>query len=242
MIIDVSKWQGAIDWPAVGGEGGVTCAIMRCTLGATGTDIQYARNWSESARAGIPRRGAYHYVITNVSASLQLGNILAVTGGDFGNEPFTVDVERTSAERVAMAGGWPFPKAAYTNMLLELTSRLAQRARVRIYTNKTEWQAMTTQPAWAANYGLHVAGYPADPNNTVYRPFVPAPWVDWTMWQFSSTGRVAGIASNVDLNRDRVVEPVVVPPSPPPPVDTGAIAQVIRLIDEAGAGLKGLVS
>jgi len=32
-IIDVSRWQGLIDWRRVRAEGGVTCAIIRCTMG-----------------------------------------------------------------------------------------------------------------------------------------------------------------------------------------------------------------
>ncbi len=206
-FIDVSKWQGAIDWPRVANEGGVTCAVMRATLGATGFDDRFDANWQGSRVAGIARRGVYHYVITSAPAAGQLNNILATTGGDFGTEPVTLDVERTSAEVKAMQAGWQFPKTAYTAMLLELVNGLAQRVPVRIYTSKWEWLAMTTMPAWAASYPLWVAGYPLDPNNTAYRPAVPAPWADWTVWQYTADGHVPGITGAVDMSREKVVTP-----------------------------------
>lgn len=220
MIIDVSRHNGIIDWPRVRNEGGVDCAIVRATLGSTGVDDRFAANWQSSGAAGISRRGVYHYVITGVPAAAQLANILATTGGDFGNEPATLDVERTRAEVQAMAAGWRFPVAAYTAMLFELAHALRMHTPVRLYTSKWEWEAMTNRPAWAANFPLWVAGYPNDPESTTYRPLVPAPWADWTMWQYSSTGRVPGIAGNVDLNRERAGQP----PTPPPPTDTQAVA------------------
>jgi len=180
-------------------------------MGSTGYDDRYAENWQGAADSGIPRVGAYHYVITNVAATSQLQNILRVTGGDFGSEPFTVDVERTNAERTAMQNGWIFPKASYTAMLAALCQALRVYTPVRIYSSAIEWRTMTTGPLWAAGFPFHVAAYPFDPNSTTYRPDVPYPWTDWTLWQYSSSGRVPGIVGDCDLNRERAA-----PPAPPP--------------------------
>lgn len=223
-IIDISRHQGLIDWPRVRHEGGVTYAIIRATLGAAGRDDRYAANWRESGWAGIPRRGAYHYQVTEASGPSQLENILRVTGGDFGNAPFVVDVERTAAERQAMAAGWLFPIARYTEQLRVVCFGLRERGMaVHIYSNYWEWRTITTQPAWAAEFGFHVAAYPFDPDDSTYRPRVPAPWVDWATWQYSSTGRVAGIAGNVDLNRERVPAPPPVPAPVPVPDHLAAV-------------------
>lgn len=206
-IIDVSRHNGAIDWPRARAEGGVECAIIRATLGSTGVDERYAENWRESGWAGVPRRGVYHYVIAGVSAAAQVHNILAATGGDFGTEPVTLDVERTRAQVQAMKAGWQFPVAAYTAMLFELAHALRMHTPVRLYTSKWEWLAMTTEPAWAANFPLWVAGYPTDPESPTYKPAVPSPWADWSIWQYSSTGRVPGLAGDVDLSRERAAAP-----------------------------------
>ena len=98
-IIDVSRWQGTIDWDRVKASG-VETAIIRATIGAMGIDSQYDRNWAESRRVGIAHRGVYHYVITEDSAAAQAQNILRVTGGDFGDEPLTLDCEPRSDEGV----------------------------------------------------------------------------------------------------------------------------------------------
>ena len=110
-----------------------------------------------------------------------------------------------------MAAGWRFPKEQYTWTLNALCHDLLAHTPVRIYSNKWEWEAITLQPSWAREFGFHVAAYPDNPDSLTYRPQVPAPWNDWEMWQYSSTGRLPGIAGNVDLNRERV------PVSNPPP-------------------------
>jgi GH25 family lysozyme M1 (1,4-beta-N-acetylmuramidase) len=46
-------------------------------------------------------------------------------------------------------------------------------------------------------YGLWVP----DPSN--YHPIIPPPWKDWTLFQYSWTGKVPGITGDVDLNRFR---------------------------------------
>lgn len=220
-IIDVSRHQGLIDWPRVRHEGGVDYAIIRATMGATGRDDRYAENWRESGWAGVPRRTIYHYQVTEASGASQLENILRTTGEDFGNEPVVVDGERTAGERGAMAAGWVFPKVRYTEQLRVVCFGLRERgARVRIYSNYWEWIAITTQPSWAAEFGFHGAGYPVIPCDLTYELMVPPPWTDWEMWQCSSTGRVPGIAGNVDLNRERVA------PAPPEPPATGHVARL----------------
>jgi lysozyme len=208
-IIDLSRWQGKPDWARVRAAG-VTTAIMRCCTGGTGVDSEYARNWRESALAGIPRRGTYAYVITGIPAAEQVANILRVTGGDFGTEPLTLDCERTKSERDAMAGGWVFPKNAYTSMVWDMLHALTPHAPngLRIYTSANEWAAITSQPAWAVWYPLWVAHY----NDHVAQPDCPRGWA-WARWQYSCTGHVDGIDGAVDLNRERVVTPV---PSPDP--------------------------
>ena len=221
MIIDVSRHNSYIAWPKVVAAG-VTRAIIRATMGSQGIDVRFSANWEQSRAAGIPRRGVYHYVTTATSPQLQHDHIMNVTGGDLGTEPMVLDVERTEAERLAMANGWQFPKAAYTDMLFKLATKLRENGPVMIYTNATEWRTMTTQPAWAAQYPLWAAAWGTAP------PVVPAPWADWRMWQYSNVGQVAGIVGNVDLSRENVI----VPP---------AVDQVALAVSEHARAILGLV-
>ncbi len=210
-IIDVSRWQGVIDWPTVRAAG-VETAIIRATLGATGVDSEYRRNWSGARAAGIPNRGVYHYVITSNIAQAQVANILQTTGGDFGNEPLTLDCEPTETER--QAGN--FPKAAYTAMVRQMLDLLTPVVAVRIYTSASAWAFVTTEPEWAIPFLEWLADY-----RNVPSPALPAHVTTWRRWQYSSTGRVAGIVGDVDLNRDNA-------PAPPLPVPTGDLDMADR--------------
>lgn len=201
--IDISVWQGEIDWERLAPQ--VDELLVRATMGATGVDTRYAANWRESGWAGIARRGAYHYVTTGVPWGWQRENILRTTGGDFGNVPFTLDCERTAIERERMAAGWRFPREQYTSDLYELCESLRAEvpAGLRLYSNYYEWMTITTQPAWARDFGLHIAGYPAVVSLT-RPPRIPPPWStlprdeQWAAWQYTASGRLPGIAGNVD--------------------------------------------
>ena len=58
--IDVSKYQGDIDWSAVTGSG-VKFAWIKATEGGDYADEKFAANWAAAKAAGVPR-GAYHFV------------------------------------------------------------------------------------------------------------------------------------------------------------------------------------
>jgi Lyzozyme M1 (1,4-beta-N-acetylmuramidase) len=226
LIIDVSKWQGIIDWPKVK-MAGVESVKIRATMGGSGLDYMYRTNWARSRDVGIPDRGPYHYVTTSVMAADQVNNILRTTGGDFGSA-ITLDCERTDAEREASAAGWVFPKAEYTSRVRAMIDLLEARgAKVEIYTSKREWEAITTQPSWAKNYPLHVAAYPLDPNDPFYRPPVPIGW-PWTLWQYTFQGHVDGILGNVDMSR-RNLTPA---PNPDIPRFLTKVAELRTLIQE----------
>jgi lysozyme len=57
--IDVSKYQGEIDWDAAR-RGGVAFAFLKSTEGGDRVDAAFLRNWKAAAAAGVPR-GAYHF-------------------------------------------------------------------------------------------------------------------------------------------------------------------------------------
>ena len=57
--IDVSKYQGDIDWSAVA-PSGVDFAFIKATEGGDHADERFVDNWEAAGAAGLPR-GAYHY-------------------------------------------------------------------------------------------------------------------------------------------------------------------------------------
>jgi hypothetical protein len=226
---DISRHQGDVDMGRLSES--VDELIMRCTLGHTGVDDRFAQYWRESGWEHIPIRAVYLLPIVELDARGHLANLRRVTGGDYGNGKIVIDVERRTLDRERMATGWRWPKEQFTDMILDLAFQLKRdSAGVRFYSNKTEWETMTTTPLDAKQFGFHVAGYPFLTPQTfesmakmlgVYQPRLPSPWLTWEAWQCASTGRLPGIAGNVDLNfiRNGVV--------PVPPIDPAA-ARVLR--------------
>lgn len=71
--IDVSHYQGRIDWGEVARSGDVSFAYVKATEGAGYVDDCYLRNLYGAKRVGIPV-GVYHFFSPSASALVQLEN------------------------------------------------------------------------------------------------------------------------------------------------------------------------
>jgi lysozyme len=207
--IDVSRFQGIIGWKQVGqtklrfafvqasrGSGG-DCLVASDRCGA---DETYERNYRKAKEVGL-RVGAYHRAFASgstpqaaredarVEANLFIAVVGKVRSADL--RP-AIDVEipfddMTAASLRAWIKAW--------NSRVE--KKLGQKP--IIYTNASSWSATgdTTSfaelghPLWVANFDVR-------------KPLVPARnWggEGWSIWQYTSSGRVKGIEGNVDKNR-----------------------------------------
>lgn len=91
--IDVSKYQGKIDWDVVAAHNPkVRFTGIRATINWGYTDGWFQRNWSEAKRVGILRT-AYHVVYPGESADRQISHLLNTVGSDLGELPLSLDVE-----------------------------------------------------------------------------------------------------------------------------------------------------
>jgi MYXO-CTERM domain-containing protein len=184
--IDVSKWQGSINWSAVAGDG-VKFAIIRVSDGLGYHDEYFAQNWAGAKANGIIR-GAYQFFRSDDDPIAQ-ADLLVDTMGPLepGDLPPVADVESTDG----------VGNAARADRLRQWLDRVEQRTGVRpiIYTGGYFWQDNVGQDF--SQYPLWHAGYTGgDCPSTVANQ-----WPDWTFWQYSSSGSVAGISGNVDVNR-----------------------------------------
>ena len=68
--IDISKWQGPINWASVK-SAGTQFAYIKATEGGDHVDERFLENWDGAGRAGVPR-GAYHFVFWCRSAEDQM--------------------------------------------------------------------------------------------------------------------------------------------------------------------------
>lgn len=184
--IDVSRWQGTINWDRVANDG-VEYAFIRISDGLTHVDGQFDRNWSEAKRVGI-RRGAYQFFRPHLSAAAQAELFLNMMGPlEPGDLPPVIDIETTSGLSKAQV-------AARSKEWIDIVES-ATGVKPIIYTSGFFFRDEVGSPSWAEDYMLWVAHY------TTGCALTPQPWDMWTFHQFTDNGPVDGINGGVDTNR-----------------------------------------
>lgn len=180
--IDVSHWQGTIDWNAVAANG-VEFAFIKATEGGDYVDPRFAANWDGARQAGVVR-GAYHFFRPQTDAVAQAAHFLATVHLSPGDLPPVLDVEVTDGRSADVV-------AEGVRTWLREVERATGRRPI-VYTRASFWTAQVGgglggYPLWVAHYG-------------VSSPNIPGGWSGWTFWQHSDAGRVNGIGGDVDLN------------------------------------------
>lgn len=179
-IIDVSEYQGKIDWEAV--KPHIDGAILRCGYGmdfARQDDSFFRRNADECTRLGIPFGVyLYSYADTEEKAASEADHVLRLVKGYRLRYPIYLDLEERGTEEGAMKRAVLFgdrlEKAGYW---------------CGVYANLNWWEThlkgLERFTKWVAQYysRCEYTGNNLD------------------MWQYSSRGTVPGIAGNVDMNK-----------------------------------------
>ena len=184
--IDVSTYQGTIDWARVKGDG-VVYAMIRVSDGLNSPDSKFAANWSGSRAAGVIH-GAYQFFEPAQDPIAQADMLLAKMG-DFKADdlPPTLDVEATG-------GLAPAQVAANVKKWLAHVKAKVGRDPI-VYTGLYFWRDSVGGANVLPSVLFH-AQY-----TTATCPSIAAPWTDWAFWQYTSSGSVAGITGNVDTDR-----------------------------------------
>lgn len=182
--LDVSQYQGQIDWGQVAGSGR-SFAFIR-TGDGVGTDSMFATNWLNAKNAGLIV-GAYHFLRPGLPGSEQADVCLNSVGtGEKGELPVTIDVE---------TAGDP---ASLSQVIQDFNSEIASRTgqACLIYTAPGFWG-----PAVAPGNGIEGQNPLWVANWEVSSPNLPRGWSNWNFWQYTSTGTCPGIQGAVDLDR-----------------------------------------
>lgn len=186
--IDVSHWQGWIDWPTVRASG-VSFAFIKATEGATHADRRFAENWNAAARAGIPR-AAYHYYHFCRTAEEQAQWFIENVPRDPTALPHVLDLEWTPLSRTCTWRPSGAHVRAEADRFLSILARHYGQRPV-IYTTVDFYRDTGIGQLAGTEFWLRsVAGHPS----RVY------PGSDWTFWQYTGTGIVPGINGPVDIN------------------------------------------
>lgn len=186
--IDVSRWQGAIDWPSVRAAG-VAFAYIKATEGGDHADPSFPDNWQGAARAGLPR-GAYHFYYFCRPAEEQARWFIQHVPRDPAALPPVLDLEWNHRSRTCTHRPDAATVRAEARRFLDiLTTHYGQRPVV--YTTVDFYRDTGIGALPGTEFWLRsVANHPS----TVY------PGQRWTFWQYTGTGRVPGVRGPVDIN------------------------------------------
>ncbi|MBS1954391.1 MAG: glycoside hydrolase family 25 protein [Cyanobacteria bacterium SZAS-4] len=186
--IDVSIYQGKIDWQRVK-QAGIKFAFVKATEGATFQDKLFKENIRAAQSAGISC-GAYHFFRPKTPIGPQVDNFI--------NSIRSAGVTVLPALDLEVPADWRnIPRGDRINLVIEWLERVKSVLGIPpiIYLSSsfpgdvlTDAHELAAYPLWLAHYTKHPA------------PVVPAPWQTYTFWQHSDRGAVEGIVGNVDLN------------------------------------------
>lgn len=189
--IDVSRWQGLIDWPTV--KNNVDFAIIKIGGSDDGfyQDGQAIRNVTEARAAGL-LRGYYVFLGGYFSVQQEVAhikNLLFAIGGLKPGEIFVLDWEQQHPQEVQYITGIVsgLKAAGIINPVIYMNLQ---------HLNRSDWSPVVNLGTylWLAAWGNNDAQIqPAE---------IPTSkqWPNMLLWQYSSTGSVPGIHARVDLD------------------------------------------
>lgn len=178
MIIDVSEWNGSIDWKKVKAAG-VEGAIIRCGIGKTKDDKKFQTNIKGAISAGV-KVGMYLFSYAKDEAGAKAEATHAVRLAEpFKNDlyfPIFIDCEEPSTAKYSKITATAFCKAVE-----------AAGFKAGIYASSSWWKSylsgVNSWTKWVAQWGSK------KPSGA-------------DIWQYSESGKVSGISTNVDLDKN----------------------------------------
>ena len=186
--IDVSSYQGIVDWNAVRASG-IEFAILKIIKKDLNPDKRFETNWKGCTQAGIPIQGVYNYsyATTVKKAETDAGKVLEILNGR--RTMVWLDVEDDCQKKLgatlvalihaykAVVEGAGLPFGVYTGTYF--------------YKDYIKPYGDLDCPLWIARYGKNTGAM-----DVKYRPQLPG----MIGWQYTSKGRVNGIAGDVDMD------------------------------------------
>ena len=181
--IDVSTWQGDIDWKKVKAAG-YGHAILRAGFGreSTQVDNKFEKNYKNAKAAGV-KLGAYwySYAVDKADAVKEAKACLSVLKGKTFEMPVYFDMEESSMTKLG--------KTKLTEMAKAFCDTIKEGGFVPgVYSNPNWFNNYLDYNALKKLYSIWLAQY-----NKVAQ-------YECDVWQYASDGKVNGISGSVDMN------------------------------------------
>jgi len=187
--IDVSKYQGDIDWATVR-RSGVEFVWIKATEGANHVDSKFQQNWAGAKQAGLAR-GAYHFVWWCRDPREEIEWFKANVPNDPEALPPVLDVEATPDSKSCKRTLHREDVLADMRIMLQEMER-AYGKRPVIYVTVDFYQHVM--------HPNEFSDYPVWVRSVKHSPPVTYPGRRWAFWQYQSDGLVPGIRGKVDRN------------------------------------------
>lgn len=190
--IDVSHYQGSINWSSVKAAG-IQFAYIKATESTTYRDTAFNANYTNAYNAKVIR-GAYHFARPNLSTGAAQANYFVAHGGGWSRDNLTLpgmlDLE---------GGCYSKSTASMRTWILDFynTYKAKTGRDAVIYTSASWWNTCTgSWTGMSAKSPLFVAHW-----TSASSPSIPAGFPYWTFWQYTDSGSVGGISGAVDRDR-----------------------------------------
>lgn len=175
--IDVSKYQGNINWTRVAKDSTIRFVYVKATEGTTIKDPYYRNNITKAKKAGL-LVGSYHLYSSKTTAYQQMANIRSVVKKKEQDLVPVLDIEGHHVGRLNMER---------VNKLLELMEK-EYGVRPVIYTSEKLYKTHFASNKYS-KYHIFIANYRGYPTTR------------FTLWQYTETGHCPGISGYVDFIR-----------------------------------------
>lgn len=184
-LIDVSTWNGNIDWDKVY-KSGVRYAMIRSSFGVENPnqiDNKFVRNIENAIKAGV-KCGIYHYSYAKSAAEAKKeADFCLKTIKNYEIDlPVAFDIEDSSQTSLG--------KDTLTNIVIAFCDKIKSAGYTpMLYCNPSWLNSYLHKDKLIGKYDLWLAHWG-----------VSSPAFKCTIWQYSDSGIVSGISGNVDLN------------------------------------------
>lgn len=179
--LDVSHYQGNIDWKTIGAAGKYQFSYMKATEGHDYTDDTFQKNW-ELAKANGLLVGAYHFFSARSSGAEQADHFIKVVPNEEASLPPVLDIE------IALT----HPVATIQKEIRSMGAKLEE-----IYRKKPI--LYVTYDTFNTYIGSDFEDYEIWIRDIVKHPALKNKR-EWLFWQYCNRGRIDGIDAYVDIN------------------------------------------
>ncbi|PPJ47323.1 glycosyl hydrolase [Rhizobium sp. KAs_5_22] len=185
--VDVSRWQGDIDWAKLRTQG-ANFAYIKATDGGDHLDPMFKTNWRRAKEAGI-KRGAYHFFYWCRTAGEQADWFIRNVPREAGALPPVIDVEYNGESSCKRR-----------------LSRAKVLEKMQVFMDKLERHygqrpiIYTAPDFYRDNLKGEFADYPFWLRSVAAHPSKVYPGRKWLFWQYSGSGLSHGVNEKIDLN------------------------------------------